>query len=56
MFAVTNNLDLPNLDYAEKVNEKARSYPENEKVVLKRILSNIVERVILKKEQESQLC
>lgn len=56
MLTAENSLNLSSLEYVEKVNEKARSYSENEKVVLKRILFNIVEKVILKKEQESQLC
>lgn len=56
MFATESSLNLSNFDYIEKVNEKARSYSENERIILKRILSNIVERVISKKEEENKVC
>lgn len=56
MLVASNTQDLSNLDYVEKVNQKARSYSEVEKAALKRILFTIVEKVITKRELENSEC
>lgn len=56
MLAVSDAPNLSSLEYVEKVNQKARSYSEVEKAALKRILFNIVERVITKRELENSEC
>lgn len=53
MFGVDSYSHLQDLDYIERVNQKARNYSETEKAALKRILSTIIEKVITKKELES---
>ncbi len=53
MFAASDNPHLTDLGYIEKVNQKAQSYSEEDKLALKRILSYIVEKVITKKELEN---